>query len=77
MTSQELTQKQELLHDHWYATVIPDPIELDQFLRTIWDDPLDDDEEKEEEEVKEEIEDEEATEDDFFDPSVWSAWEEK
>jgi len=30
-------------------------------------------------ELREEIEqeDKEATEDDFFDPSVWSAWEEK
>jgi hypothetical protein len=62
MTSQELTQKQELLHDHWYATFIPDPIELDQFLRSIWDDPSD----KEEDEDKEE-----ATEDDYYDPSLW------
>ena len=64
MTSQELTQKQELLHDHWYATFIPDPIELDQFLRSIWDDPSD----KEEEENEDK---EEATEDDYYDPSLW------
>jgi len=75
MTSQELTQKQELLHDHWYATFFPDPIKLDHFLRTFWDNPSD--KEEEEEAVKEETEDKEATEDDFFDPSVWPAWEEK
>jgi hypothetical protein len=63
MTSQELTQKQELLHDHWYATFIPDPIELDQFLRSIWDDPSDKEEEDEDKE--------EATEDDYYDPSLW------
>lgn len=63
MTSQELTQKQELLHDHWYATFIPDPIELDQFLRTIWDGPSDKEEEDEDKE--------EATEDDYYDPSLW------
>ena len=63
MTSQELTQKQELLHDHWYATFIPDPIELDQFLRSFWDDPSDKEEEDEDKE--------EATEDDYYDPSLW------
>jgi hypothetical protein len=64
MTSQELTQKQELLHDHWYATFIPDPIELDQFLRSFWDDPSDKEEEEDEDKEK-------ATEDDYYDPSLW------
>ena len=63
MTSQELTQKQELLHDYWYATFIPDPIELDQFLRSIWDDHSDKEEEDEDKEK--------ATEDDYYDPSLW------
>jgi hypothetical protein len=74
MTFQESTEHPGLLHDPWYATMIPDPIELDLFLRTFWDEPLDGTVEeklkrKKEREQQQELE--EATQDDQNDPSVW------